>query len=82
MDNPIVSVVVSVYNSERFLAAAIESMLKQTFSELESIIVNDGSTDGSPAILDYYQGKDKRIRVRHQPNRGLIAALNCGIALA
>jgi glycosyltransferase involved in cell wall biosynthesis len=66
----------SVFNNERFLAPAIESILEQTFGDYEFLIVDDGSTDGSAAILDHYAARDARIRILRQPNRGLIASLN------
>lgn len=79
---PVVSVVMSVYNGEQFLAKAIESILNQTFRDFEFIIVNDGSTDGSTAILEEYAQCDCRIRLISRENRGLIASLNEGIASA
>lgn len=66
----------SVYNCERYLAAAIESILAQTFGDFEFLILNDGSTDGSAAIIDRYAQADTRIRAIHRENRGLIASLN------
>lgn len=79
---PIISVVMPVYNGGRFLAGAIESVLNQTFSDFEFIIVNDGSTDGSPAVLDGYAQRDVRIRLISRENRGLTASLNEAIAIA
>jgi len=66
----------SVYNGERFLAEAIESILAQSMPDYEFLILNDGSTDRSTAIIDGYAGKDNRIRAIHRENRGLIASLN------
>lgn len=77
---PIISVVMSVYNGEQFLAWAIESILSQTFRDFEFIIVNDGSTDGSLAILNEYAQRDCRIRLISRENRGLTVSLNEGIA--
>jgi len=79
--SPLVSVVMSVFNSERFLAEAVESILSQSFSDFEFIAINDGSTDNSGTILDSYQKKDSRLRVFHQENRGLVESLNrgCGV---
>ncbi len=74
---PLVSVVLSVYNGEKYLAEAIESILAQTMSEWELVIVDDGSTDSSPDIIKCY--KDSRIKVTTQKNRGLAPALNTGI---
>jgi glycosyltransferase involved in cell wall biosynthesis len=76
MGTPAISVAMSVYNGERFLAEAIESVLGQTFSDLEFLIVDDGSTDGSRAIIEAYAAKDPRIRPIVRENRGLIASLN------
>ncbi|MCL4552960.1 MAG: glycosyltransferase [Candidatus Marsarchaeota archaeon] len=80
--SPRVSVVMSVYNGEKYLAQAIESILDQTFRDYEFIIIDDGSTDGTGAILKQYQEKDDRIQVCDQENKGLIAALNRGCRLA
>ncbi len=77
-----ISVVMSVYNGERYLALAIKSILKQTFKDFEFIIVDDGSTDRSLEIIRKYEKKDSRIRVLVQENQGLAAALNNGIAIA
>ncbi|MEP7222609.1 MAG: glycosyltransferase [Novosphingobium sp.] len=73
---PAISVAMSVYNCERYLAAAIESILGQTFGDFEFLILNDGSSDGSAAIIDRYAQGDARIRPIHRENRGLIASLN------
>ena len=80
MTDPIVSVVLPVYNCERYLGDAIESVISQTFTSFELIIINDGSTDCSADIIAAFH--DKRIRVLHQDNQGLAATLNRGIALA
>jgi glycosyltransferase involved in cell wall biosynthesis len=78
---PKVSVVMSVYNGERYLSEAIESILTQTFSDFEFIIIDDGSTDGTPAILNSYD--DVRIvLVRNEQNIGLTRSLNKGIRMA
>ncbi len=81
-DRPIVSVVMSVYNGELHLAAAIESILSQTYKDFEYIIINDGSTDNSLAIIREFEKKDRRIVVRDRANKGLIYSLNEGIQLA
>lgn len=73
---PRVSVAMSVYNNAAVLAEAIDSILDQTFGQFEFLIVNDGSTDNSPAILDASAARDARVRVFHRPNSGLIAGLN------
>ena len=72
----------SVYNGEKCLKEAVESILSQTFRDFEFIIVNDGSTDGTSSMLAHYQQKDTRIRLYNQGNRGLIASLNRGCELA
>ena len=77
-----VSIVVPVYNVAPFLRECLDSVLMQTFCGLEIICVDDGSTDGSSAILDDYEKKDNRIRVIRQPNGGLSAARNAGMDAA
>ena len=72
---PHASIVMSVYNGARYLRQSIESMLRQEGVEFEFIIVNDGSTDESPAILEEYAKRDNRIRLIHQENQGLTKAL-------
>lgn len=72
----------SVYNGERFLAEAIESILDQSFSDFEFLILNDGSHDSSRSIIDGFAIRDARIKAIHRQNRGLIASLNEMIAMA
>ena len=74
-NNPLVSVIIPVYNGERFLAAAIESVLAQSYRPFEIIIIDDGSTDGSAAVAKRYQS----IRYFFKPHRGVSAALNQGL---
>ncbi|HEX8401094.1 MAG TPA: glycosyltransferase [Allosphingosinicella sp.] len=76
MNQPTISVAMSVYNNAPYLASAIESILAQSFADFEFLIVNDGSSDGSAEIIDFHAAKDRRIRPIHQPNRGLVASLN------
>jgi glycosyltransferase involved in cell wall biosynthesis len=71
-----------VYNAERYLAAAVESILAQSFRDFEFLIINDGSTDDSQAILERYAVADPRIRLVSRENRGLVATLNEMIGLA
>jgi glycosyltransferase involved in cell wall biosynthesis len=71
-----------VYNGERYLASAIDSILAQTFTDFEFIIIDDGSTDGSTRLLQDYARRDQRIRLIVQPNAGLTKSLNRGIAEA
>src|SRR4051812_18479343 len=73
---PVVSVVMSVYNAENFLGESITSVLKQTFTDFEFIIIEDGSTDGSRQIIEGV--RDPRIRLLKQANKGLAEALNRG----
>lgn len=77
-----ISVIVPVYNCEAYLPACLDSILQQTFSNLEIIVVDDGSTDGSGAICDIYAQKDARIQVIHQSNQGVSAARNAGLEIA
>ncbi|GAB3195413.1 hypothetical protein GCM10027062_02280 [Nocardioides hungaricus] len=74
----VVSVVVPVHNVEGYLAEAVDSVLAQTHAELDVVLVDDGSTDGSGAIADEYAARDPRVRVVHTENRGLGAARNEG----
>ena len=79
---PRVSVVLPVYNGEPFLADALESILAQSFRDFELIAIDDGSRDASGEILDRLAARDDRVRVVHQTNAGIVAALNRGLALA
>ncbi len=72
----------SVYNGERFLREAIESILAQTLSDLELVVIDDGSTDSTPQLLAGYAATDSRIAVHRQPNQGLAVAINNGVRLA
>ncbi|MBR5089186.1 MAG: glycosyltransferase [Ruminiclostridium sp.] len=74
-----ISVIVPVYNVEPYLAQCLDSLLAQTFSDIEIIVVDDGSTDGCPQICDEYSRRDERITVFHTDNHGLSAARNLGI---
>jgi hypothetical protein len=82
LEEPQISVVLPVYNAERHLAEAIESILRQTHSDFELLIINDGSSDRSLDIIKRYARRDPRVRVTDRGNRGLIATLNEGIAEA
>ena len=79
---PLISVVMPVYNCERYVAHAVESILAQTLVDFEFVIIDDGSTDKTPEILRRYAARDPRIRLVSRPNRGLVASLNEGLALA
>ncbi len=72
-----VSVIVPIYNVKNYLVKCLDSLRAQTFSDVEFILVDDGSTDGSGEIADKYT--DSRFRVFHTANHGLSAARNCGI---
>lgn len=76
MNHCLISVIVPVYNAEKFLRICIDSLLAQTFQDYEVVLVNDGSTDGSGKICDFYAEKDCRIYVIHQKNAGVSAARN------
>ena len=76
---PFFSIIIPVYNVAPYLRECLDSVLAQTFPDWEAICVDDGSTDGSGAILDEYAAKDTRIRVIHQPNAGVSAARNKGL---
>ena len=76
MPIPAITVAMSVYNGERYLALAIESVLAQTFTDFEFLILDDGSADTSPQIIRRYAESDSRIRPILRENRGLIASLN------
>ena len=77
--NFLISIIVPVYNTEIFLQKCIDSILNQSYTNLEIIIVNDGSTDNSGYMCDTYAKKDKRIKVIHKENGGLSSARNVGL---
>lgn len=80
MSSPQVSVVLPVYNGEKYLIASIASILEQTERDFELIAINDGSSDSSGQMLDWFAAIDSRIQVIHQENCGLVASLNRGCA--
>ena len=82
MEEEQILVIVSVYNTEKYLDQCIQSILKQTYHNLELILVDDGSSDKSGDICDDYASQDVRIRSFHQENRGITATRNRGIAEA
>lgn len=82
VQNPLVSVLMPVFNGKEFLREAIDSILAQTETKFEFLIIDDGSTDGSAEIIDNAALNDRRIRVVRRENRGLIASLNEGLQLA
>ncbi|MFB9991314.1 glycosyltransferase family 2 protein [Deinococcus oregonensis] len=77
---PMVSVIVPAYNAASYLPDALNSILGQTYPHLEVVVVNDGSTDDSAAVLAQFQAQDSRVKVVHQSNLGLPSARNTGIA--
>lgn len=77
---PLVSVLMPVHNGERFLPEALNSILTQTWRNMEIVVVDDGSTDGTSRILRRYRARDQRLRIIAQPKLGLVSALNCGLA--
>lgn len=79
---PFISIVMPVFNNERLLPAAVNSVAGQTFSDWELIIINDGSTDGTSRVADSLAEKDRRIQVLHQANQGIYASYNTGYRLA
>lgn len=79
---PLFSIIIPVYNVEKYLNKCVDSVLNQTFTDFEVILVDDGSTDNCPAICDSYAEKDKRVKVIHKPNGGLINARKSGLEIA
>lgn len=75
----VVSVIIPVYNAEKYLRECIDSVIKQSYKNIEIVLIDDGSTDGSSGICDEYAARDSRICVIHQENGGLSAARNTGI---
>ena len=81
-NGPKISVIIPVYNQERCVTQCLDSILAQTLGDFEAICIDDGSTDGSGAVLDSYAAKDSRIRVVHRENKGVGPTRNEGIAMA
>ena len=82
LNNPMVSIIVPVYNVEKYLGKCINSLLQQTYSNIQIILINDGSTDSSGNICNKYSDFDKRIFVLHKQNEGVSAARNAGIDIS
>lgn len=78
----LISVIVPVFNSERYLEKCVDSILNQTYYNLEIILVDDGSNDKSPSICDLYAVKDERVQAVHKSQGGVCDARNCGIEIA
>lgn len=79
---PKISVIVPVYNAERYLRECLDSLLNQTLNDIEIICINDGSTDSSPRILEEYVARDSRIKVINKENSGYGASMNIGLTAA
>lgn len=84
MNNPsaLVSIIVPAYNVERYLKDCADSLLRQTYTNIEIVIVNDGSTDGTRRVADSIRKQDSRVRVVHTPNMGVSCARNTGLEVA
>ena len=81
-NNPLITIIVPVYNAEKYLSKCIESILTQTYTHFELLLLDDGSNDNSLSICDYYAKQDTRIRVFSHLNMGVSATRNRGIELA
>ena len=79
---PVISIITSVYDAKEYLPACIQSVLNQTFTDFELILVEDGSPNGCGEVCDEWAKKDSRIRVIHKPNGGPASASNAGLAAA
>lgn len=82
MNNPLISVIIPIYNTGKYLSPCLDSILNQTYKNLQVILVDDGSTDGSPAVCDEYAERDNRITVIHKQNEGVSKARNTGLDIA
>lgn len=82
MKSPLVSIIVPVYNVEKYLSECLNSLIAQSYREIEIVTVDDGSTDESGKICDEYEKQDQRIRVIHKKNGGVVSARNDGIYAA
>ena len=79
---PKVSVLVPIYNVEKYLRQCLDSLINQTLEDIEIICINDGSTDSSPEIISEYQAKDNRVKVINKANSGYGASMNMGVDAA
>ena len=82
MPKPLISVIIPVYNSEKYLNACLESVTGQSYTELEILLIDDGSMDSSPALCDAWEKKDSRVRVFHKKNGGQADARNLGFKMS
>lgn len=78
MDNPLINIIVPCYNVEEYLDKCVNSLVNQTYSNIEIILVDDGSSDNTPHLCDKWASKDNRIKVIHKENGGLVSARNTG----
>lgn len=81
VEQPLVSIIIPVYNTEQYVGEALESAVGQSYKNLEILVIDDGSEDASGRICDEYQRRDPRVRVIHQENRGLSVARNLGLRM-
>ncbi|NLK11775.1 MAG: glycosyltransferase family 2 protein, partial [Staphylococcus equorum] len=79
MNNPKISIIIPVYNAERYLKKCIDSVLVQSYDNFELLLINDGSTDKSGDICKYYAEQDNRVKVFYKKNGGVSSARNMGI---
>ena len=82
MKNPQVSILLPVYNAAQYILKAVDSILQQSLTDFELILIDDGSSDGTEQLVRQLAAKDQRIHLVQRPNKGLIATLNEGLALA
>ena len=82
MTEPLISIIIPVYNVENYLGRCFQSVQKQTYKNLEIILIDDGSTDASGKLCDQYKLHDQRVKVIHQKNGGLSNARNSGLKIA
>ena len=78
----LISVIIPVYKVEKYLCRCVDSVLEQTYTNMEIILVDDGSPDNCPVMCDEYARQDSRVKVIHQENAGLSGARNAGIDMA
>ncbi len=82
INNPLISVVIPIFNGQNHMRRCVDSVINQTYKNLEIVLINDGSTDSTPAICDEYARLDSRVRVHHKENGGLSDARNVGIDIS
>lgn len=81
-ENHLISIIIPIYNVEKYLKQCLDSIINQSYKNLEILLIDDGSTDKCPEICDAYALKDKRIKVIHQENKGISSARNMGLKIA